>query len=474
MEILQNLNKLKETGGKIMKLKRNLAILIILITALPVFAVYNSIGIPDSSDIRGGLIEKWFEAPLEQVRENLPEIYSNNAGEKFQVRLEETETTFNIFVAPRDIINVNVYSSKGVKREQQEVYPGDKAGSWVLIKDKKSEKPLRIRYYFVENSDVYIQFSPYGKIALADLVIFGNYAAKGASTGVPFKSFYTTSIEDIRNMTNKSIPWDYVDIDNKQYASLLQMAGVIQKNLPYILHSHDGVYDENMELVQVMNGKPLPVEGSDSGKLCLSSAGFLKWIADGLVEPLTGGYLKREVLITPTVEYNSTGRIGVLSQKYDLFFALNWIRNLSSAVVSINTGRTYTYKDSGVDVTINPFAASILPDGTMNTSSYLPNTGYEISVLKGLLYVLAATEPDTIYFAAIKGTDRTVVPEIQAFNECVVFMPYFNSNDLFSCFVFMNGRAVTLDDFCQMYKDDFVYLTRVRASDYFFPYSLEN
>ena len=94
-------------------------------------------------------------------------------------------------------------------------------------------------------------------------------------------------------------------------------------------------------------------------------------------------------------------------------------------------------------------------------------------MLKSLLYLLAASEPDAFYFGAIRGTDRSVSPEIKAFNECVAFFPYFDSNGLFNCFVFMNGRAIKLEDFCLLYQDDFVYLTRVRSAEEFYPYSIK-
>ena len=85
-----------------------------LFVMLPVFAAYNRLGIPDSSEIRARLEELWFTAPLSEVRMNPPEIRANNNGEKFQIRLEENETTFNVFVSPRALIKVNVFSDKGM------------------------------------------------------------------------------------------------------------------------------------------------------------------------------------------------------------------------------------------------------------------------------------------------------------------------------------------------------------------------
>ena len=60
--------------------RKILAGLILLVSIFPLYAAYNSWGIPDSSEIRKGLRERWFEASLDEVRMNLPEIYDNNAG----------------------------------------------------------------------------------------------------------------------------------------------------------------------------------------------------------------------------------------------------------------------------------------------------------------------------------------------------------------------------------------------------------
>ena len=139
------------------------------------------------------------------------------------------------------------------------------------------------------------------------------------------------------------------------------------------------MYDEKNELVHISTGKKFEnIEKSDKSeeKLLLSSAGFVKWIADGLVEPVSGGILMREPLIKETVSVKDNGRQGVLSQKYDLFFALNWVRNLASAVVSVYSGKTYLFNQSGVDVTVNPFASSITEKGVANTVTFVENSGY--------------------------------------------------------------------------------------------------
>lgn len=450
-------------------MKKIFCFLLVLFCFSPIFAANTNWNFSDSSEIRKTLVEKWFEAPLSAVRMNLPEIHNNPAGEKFQVRLEESDSTYNIFVSPQTKIKVDVYSDTGKETVEQDVYPGDAPGSWVLIKDKRTDKILRMRYYFQKDSEVFVQFTPSGKTAFADLVIFGNYAAKGVPTGVPFTTFYSASFDKVTNITKHSLPWNYVTVDQTLYHSVLQMAAVIQERLPGILYAPNAMYDENGDLVQVSSGKPFEGIHTEDSRMMLSSAGFVKWIADGLVEPIAGGRIKREPLLQETVQVKETGLQGSLSQKYNLFFSLDWIRNLASAVISVYTGKTYKFNQSGVDVTINPFASSISSFGAENIVTFVENSGYSVPVLKSLFYVLANLEPGTIYFGAIRGTDRTVTPEVKAFNDCVAFLPYFATDGSFGVYVFMNGRGISIEEFCNIYQDDFVYLTRVKSSEQFFP-----
>ena len=446
-----------------------IAILQVIFSSFLIFADYNSLDIPDSAQIRKQLTERWFEASLTVVRNNLPEIYHDQTGKEFQVRLEEDESTFNIFVSPHQVINVDVYSDKGVHVITQDVYPGDVAGSFVLVRSKADGKASRARFYFLKNSEVYVQFRPHGKMALVDLVIFGNYAARGVSTGVPFSKIWEMSFEQIMHITKDKLPWDYVLTDVNLYHSVQQMSAVIEEKLPNIKYVDDAMYDENGKLVHITTGKPFLDSEVNGEVINLSSAGFLKWVADGLIEPLAGGKLKREPLIKETVSVKSTGYQGILSNKYSLYFSLDWIRNLASAIISVYTGNTYYFNQSGVDVVLNPFAQEISAQGVANTVTFIENTGYTVGVLKSLLYVLANTEPGTVYFGAVRVTDKSVSPEIMVFNDCVIFLPYFNEDGGFDCSVFMNGRKSSLEEFFRWYADDYVYLTRVKSSEQFYP-----
>ncbi len=449
------------------------AFLVLFFFTATVSAEYNRRGIPDSSQIRRQLVETWFEAPLKSVRMNKPEIRTNAIGQKFQVRLEETEDYFSILVAPYARLSVDVYSDRGKTTEVQDVYPGDAPGGWILVRDKKTEKPIKIVYYFAADSDVFVQFSPHRTSSLGDFVIYNCYAAKGVLTGIPFARYYTSSFAEVSKWTERMLPWRYSEIYTDNYHASLQMVNVIRPLLDQISLVDDACYDEDFKPVYITTGKPRKIEKEDEGKISVSGAGFLKWISDGIVEPITGGHLKRDPLVQETLSYRATGFQGILSEDFSISFTLDWVRNLAAALVSVRSHRNYGFEDAGVDVTIEPFCAEFTSQGIQNLSGFVANTGYSAKYLRPLMYVLAATEPETFYFGAIRETDRTRTPEVKVFNNSAVFFPYFDSEGHFDVAVFKDGLELSFEDFLRRYSADSVFLARASCTERFFPVSIK-
>jgi hypothetical protein len=439
------------------------------------FADYNRLGIPDSSELRRSLGDMWFEAPLELVRQNKTEIRMNSLGQQFQIRMEEQGNSFLVIVAPQMKLDVDVYTEHGVEHQTVATFPVDAAGSWVLSRDSISGKPLLIRYYFAQDSDVYVQFVPEERKTVADFVICGCYAARSVPVGIPFERFFTASFADVLSLTAKTLPWKYADIHGDQYHSNLQMASVIRKNLGRITYADDAAYNEDGKPVYISNGKPRVVTEAEKSekRLSLSSAGFVKWIVDGLIEPRTGSNTLLAPLTHRTVEFKPQGAAGIRSETDDITFTLDWTRNLAAALLSVRTGKNYYFDDSGVDVNIEPFSAELTPDGIQQTAGYIKDTGYAAGKLRSLLYVLAVTEPSYCYLAAVRsrdpGTPAGRQPEAYVFNQTAVLIPYFDAGGRFACVVFENGNEMPLNAFVAKYGKCFIHLTRVLTSNQFFP-----
>lgn len=448
------------------------------------FAEYNSFGIPDSSEIRKKIGREWFEGPLSALRSFGTEVYENSVGIEFELRFEEQDDAFLAIVAPASYGMVDIHDSRGSRLVSEKIFSADSAGSWILVRDKKSGTPILIRYYFAKDSEVYVQFRPNKKKScFADMIIFDSYAARAVPLGIPFEKFYTASFAEIQELTKRTLPWNYVvaakslsqsESQNFKtydgiYDDVLVMIQSIRENLGDIVYLDDAMYDERGEPVSLETGRSRIISEENKDRLTLCSQGFVKWIVDGIVEPLAGSYLRREPLLAETVKLQPTGYQGIKAASYNINSALDWTRNLAAAALSVVAKKNILYKDSGVDVTVEPFAARITEKGVLNTAGYIKNAGYRITYLKQLLYVLAATNPDYFYLAAIRQTDASGKIDTRVFNECAAIFPYFDVTGSFRAVVFYDGIEYTLDEFCDACLasgagDVFVHLVRVRTT----------
>ena len=446
-----------------------------LLFVLPCFAEFDFYSIPDSAEIRKSIEDTWLTAPVSQVMDNPAFVTKNSYGTSFEVRWEETESELQIIVAPESYLDVNVLrdGAASPRKERRIVYPKNAPGSWVLTRDKATGKKLKICYYFNKNADVFIQFREDEKKTYADMMVFDSFVCRSIPVGIKFDRLYAASFSDIYRYTAKTVPWNYVNATLRQYHPSLQMINVIrdlQKNFKYI---DDVCYDDNGIPVYITSGetvkdgfdKPL-----DSSRIYFGNAGFIKWIIDGIVEPITAQNISLSEITVPTVTYDDLGKNGVLSQKWNLSFALDWTRNLAARCLSMRNSREYTYKTGGVDVTIEPFVFYKDGDSVKSSTGYIEDTGYQVRDLKSLLYVLGVTEPSWFYIAAIRESSE-VSHEDMTFNKCAVFFPYFDDDGFFECSVFENGQELSLDEFIKKYgtKNTFVHLERVRATDDFYP-----
>lgn len=450
-----------------------------LVVASPLFAQLNAHSVPDSAEIRSAVKESWLYGDLSSLREKRMELRENAIGKEFQIRMEETDTSFAVIVAPQVKMEMDFYTENGIERRTVDEYPGDASGSWILMRSILTGEPELIRIFFSANSDMYVQFRPDGRKCVADFVVSGLYASRSSPVGISFESLYTASFQQIFSITFHTLPWYLADFKPGQFGSKLQMIGVIRKNIGRFVYTPGICQNEDGKSVSISTGDILDMTADKQraaadgipNPVFGDQAGFVKWIVDGLVEPVAGSCLYREPLLVRTVEYNALGFNGVLSQTKDLSFTLDWCRNLAAACLSIKAGRNYMWNEANTDVQTEPFSQEVSENGILQSSGYIKDSGYQSEVLRPLLFVLATTEPTYCYLAAIKRPFKTGMAsasEYFAFDQCAVIFPFFNDQGVFSCVVFENGEEITLKEFTAKYKGCFIHLSRLLTEDSFF------
>ncbi len=447
--------------------RRSFAILLLFLFAVHEgFAEYSPLSVPDSSEIRKTLINSWFTQDFEQLLTQEPQIIQNLLGEKFQVRLEDLGTEFAIVVASAADFSIEMHTDEGIVVKKTDIYPFNNLGSWILYRSKENGKPIRVCYYFQSDSEVFIQIRPDKHKSVADMALYNVYSVYGVSLGFPIEYYYTMSFAELYKQTSSILPWQYFTIEKGLYEANIQMSEVIRDYKDSISFSKDTAFDNTGLEVRISNGEPLFFD--DENKLYMDSAGFAKWVVDGLVFAQTGSYLNLNPLKKETIKTKTGTMAQSVMEKYHVTFSLDWTRNLAVAWLSVISGKDTLFENSGTEVTISPFAAVKTTRGIERCDSYIKGTGYNTSTLKALMYVLAVTEPERFYLGAIRQTDGKS-PEIMYYNETAVFFPFFDEQGFFHCVVYEGAQEMSIDEFASRWQGSFVNFVRLKSSSRFFP-----
>ena len=431
-------------------------IVFILISAGSLFATRGILSIPDSSAVRDQAMEPWLTAPISAVIDRECENVQTDFGQVFQVRAEREGSEVAIVFAPR---------------EGSYDFLGKAPGAWVVYRDYYSGKILRVNVYFQYDSRVYVCLRPDNQPkkpkSEVDLIIHGAYACRGVPLGIPFSEVLKLSFSELFNLTKETVPWNYVKTDYRNYVNNNKMVEKIRRKLPQFEYIEDAAYDEFENPVYISTGE---ARSGTPGKIGINCSGFTKWVVDGITIALSGSATKIEALKQPTIELEGT-LYKSQAEEEEMFRSYDWIRNLSTAAVCAERDKEFPAGTLGVDVQVNPFAGLKSPDGTVRNVGFVPKTGYEINLLKPLLYVLAATEPDMLYLGAVKTckSKSEDEPETWTFHHDVVFLPYFDQAGICHIEVFESGVETSFEEFVEENKGAYIYLCRVKSSDRFQP-----
>ena len=450
-------------------------------------ADYIKLKVPDSSEVRRTVLDSWLLAPLSQLNGRPSEVYTDSQENLFQVRSEREGQSTVVVVTPSTLLKVtHMVGNTVVGVVDEPSFNRSSCGAWLLYRNRISGEAEKIVIYFTESPEVYLQIRPAGKKTVVDMMVYGSYIARGVPISIPFENIYTSSFQTIFNHTRKNLPWGYVVPDKDQYANITSLIPEIRRRLADVAYLEDAAYNEKGDLYSITKGEPFakeiedvalnywlknpPEEEHSEKPITVGAPGFVKWVVDGLVRPLTGKATKISELVAPTVKSGDISKREVMSQSWNFSLNLDWDRHLAEKVYSIHAGnRFFSWDKCGVDVTDDFFVSSLSDDGRILPAvGYIKNVGYGTDVLKALMYVLAVTEPDTIFLGAIQEPSPVKADEM-VFNSNAVFLPYFRANGRFDCVVFQAGKELTLEQFVKNSPEVHVHLERIKSSSKFDP-----
>ena len=430
----------------------------VLLALSPIYADVATARIQDDSTFRTTLLDAWFTEVPSAVLAKRPITHTLPGGDRIQVRAEPGEEEFNVVLA----------------RELDGAYPGWAQGSWILTRRREDGSFSRIRIFLRSDPYTYIQFRPMdGNRSLMDVVLYDGYIIRSQQIYIPFNRLLVIPVEEALRAAGPTFPRRYFDPHSGQYQDLRSLVSQVRSHLPGLSFRDDGAIDQHGDYVYI---DTLELQEGRGGLNC---SGFAKWLVDGILWPITEGYLPIEPL---KAAYGSRG--SSLTEPYeaqrDPFFGLDWTRNLAAQANRVLRSPAFMAIDE-IEIRNAPFSSVILRNGTAAGTvrpypGFLLNAGFGIEGLHALLYTLAIDEPGRIYLASV-NTDLDPAPRMRQHFHVAVLIPYFNEYGNFQIAVFESAAETNFNQFKNRYPGHYVNLVRIpvegmftpRAGEYYVP-----
>jgi hypothetical protein len=280
-------------------------------------------------------------------------------------------------------------------------------------------------------------------------------------------------VEAALGLAGEKFPRKYFEPDPADYRDLRNFIAQVRSRLPEVRFADDGAIDEGGNYVYINS---LERQDEPEGLNC---SGFVKWIVDGLLRPLTGERLPIGPLKEPFGQRGSSFTEPWESIR-DPFFGLDWTRHLASRAMTTLRSSAYGGLDE-IEVQKQPFSQVIVRE--KNTSAlrsypgFLKDAGFGFEGLHPLLYTLAIDEPGRIYLASINtemGPPATPDnlrgrPRMRQHFHIAVLVPFFNEYGTFQVAVFESAEETSFTNFKTRYPGHAVNLVRIPIDSPFNP-----
>jgi len=438
----------------------------------------NSLDLPvsrisDDSILRNRLRDDWFLETPRNVLSRYTRFETLQTGERVQVSSSEGREEIIVILSREQMTGrIDTASAQGFERTGTGQYPGWAQGSWMLTRNKTTGAGTLIRIFLLSDQFTYIQFRPLdADKCQMDAVLYGAYVTRALPVAVSFERLYTMPLNDILKLIKEKFPIQYFEPDPSLYRESRVFISKVRERLRGLRYADDGAMDENGSYVFIET-----LRRQNPAAAGLNCSGFSKWLIDGIMRPVTGTRLTIPPLKQPFGTRGSS-----FTEKWeeprDIFFGLDWIRNLAAAANSALRSPAYGTLEE-FEVRRDKFANIIVSENRRfvdhSYPGFLPSAGYGVEGLRPLLYTLAIDEPYSFYLAAVNREEAnhlspTGNPRLRQYFHIAALVPYFDEYGTFRVVVFESAEETSFTAFRNRHAGRFVNLVRIPVRTEFDP-----
>jgi len=438
-----------------------LFILMIFLT-FPVFGFDLPVSrIPDDSHLRARMKDTWLIDSSARALSMRPVIETLESGERVRISVTEGREEFMV-----------LFSRELVRDAGSGAFPGWAQGSWIFTRRKDTGAGINIRIFLRSDQNTYIQFKPFdAEKSQMEVILYGGIIARFVIVPVPFERLYTMQLNEILRLVENKFPVRYFEPEIGVYRDNRAFVANVRRHIGPLRFADDGAVDENGNYVFIET-----LRSQNPQRAGLNCSGFAKWLIDGLLRPVTGNRLSIEPLKAPHGQRGSSFT-EYWEESRDIFFGLDWIRNLAAAANSALRSPAYGVLDE-FEVRANYFNSVLIHQNNSyvieSYPGFMREAGFGVEGLYPLLYTLAIDEPYSFYLAAVSNeianpSSPRGTPRLRQYYHVAALVPYFDENGIFRIVVFESAAETSFTAFRNRYPGHFVSLVRIPITSGFEP-----
>lgn len=382
----------------------------------------------ESSDIRKRLWTALFEAPRDAAKKYEPSE-ERNAWGRWSVSVDSAKGAFYIIVSPQRNGSSPVYTQ----------------GTWIVKRSDQNGEFLQAKVFLRSDPGTFARIYPAGSRSRIDIIAYGGVIYREVMIPLSFEDVLRSPFSKIRSLTKEVIDWDIFAPDPALFGDVRNLASAVRSWLPSLHYADDGAIDADGTSVYIST---LKRQASPAGLNC---SGFVKWLVDGMLFPISGSYLSVDVLRQRMTSWRGSSFTIGYEESLDPFFGLDWSRALARAAWSAFYPSRVDSSPLANDVDEAPFAMRVSDADPVNGGSmyeaYSDNfgdAGLDVRGLKAALFLLASREPNRFYLAQFNARDKDP-PNLRRYFHIAALFPYFDKNGVFKVDVFESAAETSLE-----------------------------
>ncbi len=245
-------------------------------------------------------------------------------------------------------------------------------GHYVIKRSLVTGRFESIGIPYRDDPGCYLEIIPRDGLTLMTVYLFGVIIHQEVHLASTLEALLTAPFASIIDMSQGVVDWSSLLYHGGRPEDRLvkDLVTTIEREFPRIRETEDGAINERGEFVTIRDGK------KQEGRAGLNCSGFMKWIVDGLYQPLTGSLLDIASLKKRHPDRRGTRWSARNEEITDAYFGLDWTRNLASRLAAAQTGAPRPDIEAA-DVRHVPFL------------DYREDLGYPVRDLKVVLYFLS-------------------------------------------------------------------------------------